>query len=102
MATIKRTARKKIRVGKTAAAASILDKYERLKRVLGHADGTALIAEIVSECASFLAGETHVLTLKSMVEGKRYFAFRHNDAKARTSRPLQKLLTPEPRNWSPA
>jgi hypothetical protein len=85
-------AKKKTRTGKTVAAGSILDKYERLKRVLGHADGTALIAEIVSECASFLAGETQVLPLKSLVEGKGYFAFRHNDAKARTSRPVNKDL----------
>jgi hypothetical protein len=65
---------KKNRVGKTAAAASILDKYETLKGVLGHVDGTTLITEIVSECAFFLASETRVLPLKSLVEGKRYFA----------------------------
>ncbi len=84
--------KKKTRTGKTAAAASILDKYERLKQVRGHADGTALIAEIVSECATFLAGATRVLGLKSLVEGKRYFAFRHTDAKARTSRPVNEDL----------
>jgi hypothetical protein len=94
-------AKKKTRTGKTAAAASILDKYERLKRLLGHADGTALIAEIVSECTSFLAGETRVLPLKSLVEGKRYFAFRHSDAKARTSRPVNEdLYIADPQNLS--
>jgi hypothetical protein len=82
----------KTRTGKTAAAAGILDKYERLKRVLGQADGTALIGEIVSECASFLAGETRVLPLKSLVEGKGYFAFRHTDDRARTSRPVNRDL----------
>jgi hypothetical protein len=84
--------RKKVRVGKTEAATSILDKYEKLRQVLGHADGTALIAEIVSECAAFLAAGTTVLALKSMVEGKRYFAFRHNDAKGRISRPVNEDL----------
>jgi len=94
-------AKKKTRTGKTAAAASILDKYERLKRVLGHPDGTALIAEIVSECTSFLAAETRVLPLKSLVEGKGYFAFRHNDAKARTSRPVNEdLYIADPRYLS--
>ncbi len=63
-------AKKKTRTGKTAAAVSILDKYERLKPALGRADGTELIAEIVSECARFLAGETRMLPLKSLVEGK--------------------------------
>lgn len=85
-------AKSKTRTGKTAATASILDKYERLKRVLGHADGTALIAEIVSECVSFLGGETRVLPLKSLVDGKRYFAFRHKDTKARMSRPVNEDL----------
>ena len=83
---------KKTRTGKTPAAASILDKYERLRRVLGHADGTSLIAEIVGECASFLGGETRVLPLKSLVEGKGYFAFRNKDVKARTSRPVNEAL----------
>jgi hypothetical protein len=59
--------KKKMRTGKTAAAASILDKYEGLKRVLGQADGTARIAEIVSESAAFLARETRVLPLQSLV-----------------------------------
>jgi hypothetical protein len=85
-------AKTRTRTGKTVAAASILDKYEGLKRLLGQADGTALIAEIVSDCASFLAGETKALALKSLVEGKRYFAFRHNDARARTSRPVNEDL----------
>src|SRR5260370_39022866 len=79
---------KKTRTVKTAAAASILDKYRRLKRILGQAGGTGLIAEIVIECASFLSGDTRVLPLKSLVGGKRYFAFRHKDAKARISRPV--------------
>jgi hypothetical protein len=94
-------AKKKTRTGKTAAATSILDKYDRLKRVLGQADGTALVAEIVTECASFLAGETRVLPLKSLVEGKRYFAFRHKDAKARTSRPVNEdLYIADPKDLS--
>jgi len=83
---------KKTRTGKTAAAGSILDKYGKLKRVLGQADGTALIAEIVSECTSFLLDDTQVLPLKSLVEGKRYFAFRHKDARARISRPVNEGL----------
>jgi hypothetical protein len=33
-----------------------------------------------------------MLPLKSLVGGKRYFAFRHNDAKARTSRPVNEDL----------
>jgi hypothetical protein len=84
--------KKKTRTGKTAAAASILDKYEGLKRVLGHAECTTLIAEIVSDCAFFLADETRTLPLKSLVEGKRYFAFQDKDEKARTSRPINEEL----------
>jgi hypothetical protein len=85
-------AKKKIRVGKTSAAESILDKYERLKRAVGTEEGTVLIAEIVAECSLFLRSETHLLPLKSLVEGKRYFAFRHADSHARTSRPVNEDL----------
>jgi hypothetical protein len=46
----------KIRGGKTAAANQILGKYDRIKQTLGHADGTELIAEIVSDCFAFLTG----------------------------------------------
>jgi hypothetical protein len=61
----------------------------------------ALIAEIVSECASFLAAETNVLPLKSLVEGKSYFAFRHRDTKSRTSRPVNEdLYIADPQDMS--
>jgi hypothetical protein len=84
--------KKKTRAGKTEVAADILDKYGRLRQTLGRAEGTELIAEIVSDSAAFLAGETQSLALTSLVEGKHYFAFRHNDAKARTSRPVNEDL----------
>jgi hypothetical protein len=79
---------RKPRSGKTAAANDILDKYERMKLTLGQAEGTALIAEIVSDCAAFLQRETLRLPLKSMVDKKRYFAFRQPSGAIRTSRPV--------------
>lgn len=82
----------KTRSGKSAAANQILDKYERMKRTLGHADGTSLIAEIVSDCYTFLQNETQRLPLRSMVSGKRYFAFPEPAASARTSRPVNEDL----------
>lgn len=82
----------KTRSGKTAAANKILDKYERMKRTLGHADGTTLITEIVSDCFTFLQKETRKLPLRSLVEGKRYFAFRQIEGLVRTSRPVNEDL----------
>jgi hypothetical protein len=82
----------KIRRGKTAAANQILGKYDRIKQMLGHADGTTLIAEIVSDCFAFLQEETRRLPLTSMVDGKRYFAFRQPAGPLRTSRPINEDL----------
>jgi hypothetical protein len=82
----------KTRSGKTAATNRILDKYERMKQTLGHADGTTLIAEIVSDCFAFLQEETRRLPLKSMVNGKRYFAFGQPANQVRTSRPVNEDL----------
>jgi hypothetical protein len=80
------------RPGKTEAARSILDKYERMKRTLGEAEGTALICEIVAESITFLRRETKRLPLRSLVEEKNYFAFRHGDSTARVSRPVNEAL----------
>jgi hypothetical protein len=82
----------KPRSGKTAAANKILDKYEQMRRTLGDADGTVLISGIASDCVEFLNQETQRLPLRSMVEGKRYFAFRRPAASIRTSRPVNEDL----------
>lgn len=83
---------KKSRTGKIEAASKILDKYERMRPVLGHADGTALIIDIVADCMGFLAQRTRKLPLKSVVEGKRYFAFQQLSGKTRISRPVNEEL----------
>lgn len=82
----------RVRAGKTAAAASILRQYDRLRKFLGRAEGTGLIASITSECVSFLESETRLVQLRSLVDGKRYFSFRHKDSKARISRPINEAL----------
>jgi hypothetical protein len=80
---------RKVRSGKPEAVAQILHKYDGIASVLGKAEGTALIAEIVAESAAFLGANTTLAGLESIVEGKQYFAFR---TPHRLSRPVNRDL----------
>lgn len=68
-------AKTKSRVGKSAAVAAILGKYEKLRANIGQAHGTALIAEIAADCSAYLETKAKRIDLKSSVGGKSYFAF---------------------------
>jgi hypothetical protein len=68
---------------------AILGKYEKLRVKLGHADGTAILAEIAADCFEYLEKSASRQALKSLVSGKSYFAFRQD---ARMSRAVNSGL----------
>jgi hypothetical protein len=71
-----------------SSGAGIVRRYREFRAALGDARGTALLSEITEECASFLLAESRRVELRSLVEGKRYFAFKATDTRSRLSRPV--------------
>lgn len=80
------------RSGRSAKASVILAKYDTFqksaKTLLGEESGTQLLVELVRLSLDYLHATSEVVTLKSLVPFKQYFAFHHKAAPQRTSRPV--------------
>lgn len=71
------------KTSKPAEVAAILGNYGKLRANLGQAEGTALVAGIATGCFAYLAKNCDRVELKSLVEGKTYFAFRQETRMSR-------------------